>query len=141
MEFIIGGSYQGKYEYALKRIREKNQIKGCEKKDGNSLTVLDGAICQDVIPETVQIWNHFHLYVKRMLYHGKSREDILEQVEKAYKYNPDLIIISDEIGYGIVPVDAEERRYREEVGRISCVLAQWADHVTRVICGLGTVIK
>ena len=55
--------------------------------------------------------------------------------------NPDAVIVSEEVGYGVVPVDAFEREYREAVGRICTKLAAGSRRVTRVICGIGTVIK
>ena len=51
------------------------------------------------------------------------------------------MIISDEIGNGIVPVDAFERDYRERTGRMLITLASQADEVVRVICGIGQKIK
>jgi adenosyl cobinamide kinase/adenosyl cobinamide phosphate guanylyltransferase len=46
-----------------------------------------------------------------------------------------------EIGSGIVPVQKEERIYRETAGRAGCVLAAHAASVYRVICGLAVPIK
>ena len=54
---------------------------------------------------------------------------------------PDSIVISDEIGNGIVPLDNFEREYRERTGRILVKLAEQADEVVRVICGIGQKIK
>ncbi len=54
---------------------------------------------------------------------------------------PNCVIISDEIGNGIVPVDAFERTYRERTGRILVQLAGQAEEVERVICGVGQKIK
>ena len=50
-------------------------------------------------------------------------------------------MISDEIGNGIVPMDAFEREYREQTGRILIELAKEAEEVIRVICGIGQKIK
>lgn len=55
--------------------------------------------------------------------------------------NGELLIVSDEVGYGVVPIDAFERRYRETVGRVCTELAAASSRVHRVICGIGTVIK
>ena len=55
--------------------------------------------------------------------------------------NPDIVIVSDEIGYGIVPVDAFDREYRETVGRICTELAVYSDKVYRVVCGIGVPVK
>ena len=43
---------------------------------------------------------------------------------------------ADEIGNGIVPLDAFEREYREQTGRAEILLAKKADEVVRVICCL-----
>ena len=51
------------------------------------------------------------------------------------------IIISDEIGCGIVPEDSEERLWREETGRCLCDIAKRCDEVWRVFCGIGIKIK
>ena len=42
-----------------------------------------------------------------------------------------------EVGYGLVPVDAFERQYREAVGRICTNLAACADRVDRYSAGSG----
>lgn len=62
-------------------------------------------------------------------------EDLAEQLS-AHE-----IVIASEIGGGVVPVDPEERAAREAAGRLSCLLAQRADTVVRVICGLPQVLK
>ena len=54
---------------------------------------------------------------------------------------PDCILISDEIGNGIVPIDAFERQYREKTGRILIEAAKKADKVVRVICGVRQILK
>lgn len=51
------------------------------------------------------------------------------------------ILVTDEIGCGIVPLDPFERRYRECTGRVCCRLAKEAEQVWRVVCGLGQRIK
>lgn len=51
------------------------------------------------------------------------------------------VVICDEIGCGLVPIDPAERERRERVGRLCILLAQRADRVIRVVCGIGTVIK
>ena len=51
------------------------------------------------------------------------------------------IVIATEIGGGIVPADPEEREKREAAGRLACRLAERADTVIRVCCGLPQVLK
>ena len=51
------------------------------------------------------------------------------------------VVICNEVGCGLVPVDPVERARREEIGRLCIALAQRARRVIRVVCGIGTVIK
>lgn len=51
------------------------------------------------------------------------------------------VVIATEVGGGVVPVDAGERSAREAAGRLSCLLAQRAERVVRVFCGLPMVLK
>ena len=50
-------------------------------------------------------------------------------------------VIAAEVGGGVVPIDAGERAAREAAGRLSCLLAQRADRVVRVFCGLPLELK
>jgi adenosyl cobinamide kinase/adenosyl cobinamide phosphate guanylyltransferase len=54
---------------------------------------------------------------------------------------PDCIVICDEIGCGVVPISPEERAWREHTGRLCCELAQRAQRVERIFCGLPMVLK
>ena len=51
------------------------------------------------------------------------------------------IVIADEIGCGLVPLDASEREKRERAGRLACMLAERADTVIRVVCGCPQILK
>lgn len=54
---------------------------------------------------------------------------------------PDCIVICDELGCGIVPLDRGERDWRERTGRLCCQLAAQATQVDRVFCGIPMRIK
>ena len=67
------------------------------------------------------------------------QEDNLEQLaERLAAYE---VVIATEIGGGVVPIDPQERQAREAAGRLSCLLAQRADAVVRVFCGLPLRLK
>ena len=51
------------------------------------------------------------------------------------------VVIATEVGGGVVPGDAGERAAREAAGRLSCLLAQRAEKVVRVFCGLPVILK
>lgn len=51
------------------------------------------------------------------------------------------IVICNEVGSGVVPMDREERAHREAVGRLCVELAKTAQAVYRVQCGIGMKLK
>lgn len=131
MDLYVGGRCQGKLEYVLAK-------QGQDVKQGQDTRIADGAEYPLERPEKVDILNHFHLLIRRLMEQGR---DIGGYVQEILAKNPKLVIICDEVGMGIVPTDAGERRYREEVGRCCCMLAKEAWHVERIVCGRGMVLK
>ena len=66
---------------------------------------------------------------------GADLEQLADELSKKE------IVIAAEIGGGLVPLDAGERAAREAAGRLACLLAERADTVLRVCCGLPQVLK
>ncbi len=124
MELIVGGAYQGKWRYAQERFPHIVWA------DGETCT-LEGLLQAEGV-------YRFHIFLDRQMRQG---EELLDLPGLIMEQNPGLVIVSDEVGYGVVPVDAHERAFREAVGRVCCQLAQSADRVHRVVCGIGTVIR
>lgn len=54
---------------------------------------------------------------------------------------PEAVVISREVGCGIVPMDAEVRAWRERHGQTLRTLAQQSAKVFRVFCGIGEELK
>ena len=51
------------------------------------------------------------------------------------------VVIVNEVGAGLIPMDARERLVREATGRLTIRLAQRADTVIRMVAGLPQIIK
>lgn len=51
------------------------------------------------------------------------------------------VVIATEIGGGLVPVDPFERKKRDDAGRLACLLAERAETVVRVCCGIPQLLK
>ncbi|MGN0445898.1 MAG: bifunctional adenosylcobinamide kinase/adenosylcobinamide-phosphate guanylyltransferase [Acutalibacteraceae bacterium] len=51
------------------------------------------------------------------------------------------VVLAVETGAGVVPVDRAERENREKAGRLACLLAERADTVVRMCCGIPEVLK
>lgn len=124
MRIITGGAFQGKRAFAEKLYP------GVEWTDGGRCALDEIRTCRAVYG--------FHEFVKRWLKQGKSWEELASLM---LEENRDLILICDEIGCGLVPMDAFEREYRESTGRVMNALAEQAERVDRVVCGIGRRIK
>ena len=117
MILIVGGTFQGKKAFAEKLLNEKRE------------DFTDGTSCAFSDIYHAKVLFHFHEYIRRML------------EQEMWMKNPDLVLISNELGYGVVPMDVFDRNYRETTGRVCTEIASEADAVYRVVCGIGTKIK
>ena len=64
-----------------------------------------------------------------------------EFVRKIMENGKDPLEFSRNINAKAVACDKKQILYREAVGRSCCILAERAERVTRVICGIGVIIK
>ena len=162
MIFITGGSYQGKTEFAISLYKKINGPEnepvllnaqdlltaaksgsGINTDTGNDCAncgAEGGEDCSGFIEEIrgADIITGFHLLVRYCL---ERKKDPYKLADMILKEVPGAVIISNEIGCGIVPADKFEREWREAAGRMSCRLAASADEVYRVFCGIGQRIK
>ena len=129
MILIIGGANQGKLEWYLHQQEQKRQ-QVCEGSD----------LALDSLPPA-PVLNHLHNWVRRMVQAGKDGEAIWAVMQEYLQRCPDAVILYDEIGCGVVPIDPTERLWREETGRLCCRLAERAERVERVFCSIGMTIK
>lgn len=136
MRLVIGGYAQGKLDYVLDKYHLSKEAvwDAALPEDAEGILVISG---NDLIDGPVII-DHLHIWVKKRILDGGYPE---EELETFLAHCENCILISDEIGNGIVPVDASEREYRERMGRILIRLAGQAKGVERVICGIGQQIK
>ena len=130
MRLIIGGYAQGKLEYVKKQYEADEKY------------IFDSALptkeeCETLTEKNIVIYNLHKWIKKRIKEGGKPEEEILSFVKK----HDNCIVISDEIGNGIVPMDPFERVYRERTGRILTSIASEASGVERIICGIPQKIK
>ena len=119
---IVGGACQGKREYAKKAfdLNEREILPWNEEREAASC-IAD-----------------LHLRVRACLEKGLTQQEVLE---KLLPFCQGKIVLCDDIFCGVVPLDALERQWREVTGRLLCRLAQEADSVIRMQCGLPQAIK
>ena len=116
--FIIGGAFQGKTDYAKKQFSlVQKDIYECTKE-----------LAPDLNRRCV---THLENYV----WYALKTETELE-----INFPDEAVLIMDDIFCGVVPMDAFERRWREECGRYAQRIAA-KSRLIRVSCGIAQVIK
>ncbi len=119
---ITGGMFQGKTQYVKDRFYLSDS------------DIADGETCGLSELKTAKCVNRYELVVKRLLESGEDPLLFTEKLECG-------IVIMTEIGSGIIPIDKNERIWREMTGRAGCIIAGRASEVVRLCCGIAEVIK
>lgn len=82
------------------------------------------------------------LLVSQFLVEGAAERDILAEVESIFEPPPcPLFVVTNEVGWGIVPESPLGRRFRELAGRVNGLAARRADEVVLMVSGLPVRIK
>jgi adenosylcobinamide kinase/adenosylcobinamide-phosphate guanylyltransferase len=137
IKLVIGGKAQGKLAFAETLLPGAEIIDGGAWRQachGTNLKKSSGQGQQVIV-------NHLHLLIRAELMDECTQEEILAELLQFADGCGTCMFICDEIGNGIVPMDAFERKWREQTGRILCGIAARADEVWRVFCGLPQKIK
>ena len=123
MIFVFGGAYQGKTDYALKEF-------GGE-------TVCD--ITEAGEPDfTKDVITGIDGFAARLAAEGKEPAEYFAARRDQWV---DKVLVVTDISQGVVPVEKELRAAREANGRLMIYLADEAEQVHRVFCGIGKRIK
>lgn len=126
MIIITGGAFSGKKDYAKKRF-------GFSDKE-----ILNGGSCPFDNIFSAKCIADYQFIVKRLL---EENADAQAFTERLCKENPNAIVIINEIGAGIIPLEKSDRIWREETGRSGCLIARNSGEVIRLACGIPTTIK
>ena len=153
MELYIGGFAQGKLEYVQNKKAEEAisiaMVIDCAQSDyQKTLQSIDNKIKNENADvnnianvNDIVIINHLHLWVKDLLLEGMEESEVQLTILSWVATHPNTILICDELGNGIVPLEKMERIWREQTGRLMIELAGQAERVERILCGLGQRLK
>ena len=126
MIMITGGAFSGKKDYAKKRF------------DFSDDDILNGENCSLNAVFSAKCIADYQLIVKRLL---EENADVQTFTERLCRENPNAVVIINEIGAGIIPLEKSDRIWREETGRSGCLIARNSSEVIRLACGIPTTIK
>ena len=126
MILIIGGSYQGKLDYARERFGlTDDAIQRCTE-DTDAL---------DFSRPCVAYIDRFALNRVRL---GLEPLEALGTDPGRYS---GIVFIANDVSGGVVPMEPALRAWREACGRMNMKLAREADEVWRLFCGIPQRIK
>jgi adenosylcobinamide kinase/adenosylcobinamide-phosphate guanylyltransferase len=85
------------------------------------------------------------LWLSNLIMAGEQERQIFARteafIEAIQKIPQSVIIVSNEVGYGIVPVNDKARHFRDIMGTVNQRLAACADVVVWTVVGLPQIIK
>ncbi|MER1999771.1 MAG: bifunctional adenosylcobinamide kinase/adenosylcobinamide-phosphate guanylyltransferase [Lysinibacillus sp.] len=127
MHIVFGGVFNGKTDY-VKRIYKPDVF----------VTEL---AANETMGNTIAITN-FQLLVKPFLQldEVEASDKVFEQIARLNEQN-EVICICDDVSRGVVPMDTNERKMRDVLGRLYQQLFENAQTVTRIWYGIPERIK
>lgn len=93
---------------------------------------------QAVIVECFTLWLTNLLCLEDEARLQQEKAALLQAVEQ---FQGDLVLVSSEVGLGIMPMNALARRFGDEAGAMNQALAKLTDRVTFVAAGLPMPLK
>ncbi|HZP95542.1 MAG TPA: bifunctional adenosylcobinamide kinase/adenosylcobinamide-phosphate guanylyltransferase [Candidatus Limnocylindria bacterium] len=82
------------------------------------------------------------LWVAAALEGGAAVDDLWVPVRLALlAWTSAVVLVSDEVGHGVVPATASGRRFREALGRVNQRAAELADEAWLVVAGLAVPLR
>jgi adenosylcobinamide kinase/adenosylcobinamide-phosphate guanylyltransferase len=83
------------------------------------------------------------LLVSQLMIEGAGERDILQEIDAlaAAPFAFPLYVVTNEVGQGVIPANALARRFAELQGRANQRLAEQADAVVWMVCGIPVHVK
>ena len=166
--FITGGARSGKSRYALdltagactktfvataeafddemqKRIENHKEERSNDYQTIEAPLNLGNAIREISAQSQVAVIDCLTVWLANILHHRESDDDSYPEVNEFLETlaNPpcDLVIVSNELGMGIVPDGHLSRRFRDLAGRLNQQVAALANTVVLMISGIPILVK
>lgn len=96
-------------------------------------------------PERVVLIDCLTLFISNLLLDDKDENEILDQVQAianlSKKFNKATIVVTNEVGWGVVPTTPLGRKFRDIAGKANQILAKEADFVWLLVCGIPLKVK
>lgn len=168
VEFILGGARSGKSSYAERRAKEsgltvkyiatatvdddemaQRVIHHQQQRPAHwpvieePLALAEAIRCHSIpgsclLVDCLTLWLTNCLFGEHDLVWSDAKEQLLEALDQA---QGQVILVSNEVGQGIVPMGEMSRRFVDEAGWLHQAIAKQADRVVFVMAGLPQILK
>lgn len=92
-----------------------------------------------IIVDCLTLWVSNLLHNQNSMYTNETRiESLVQSLKGSYCK---IIIVTNEVGMGIIPDNELSRQYRDLLGMINHRIAMIADQVVLMVCGIPVIIK
>jgi adenosylcobinamide kinase / adenosylcobinamide-phosphate guanylyltransferase len=96
----------------------------------------------NTLEETPALLDCLTLWLSNLMEANKNITQETDQLTACLKETPGpVVIVSNEVGQGIVPENGLARRFRDHAGQLNQAIAAVADHVYFVTAGIPTQLK
>ncbi len=134
----------GDSEMAMRIEHHQEQRKADDWRTVEAPEELSAAIRQHASPQTAILVDCLTLWLSNWL--AKEDDDSWQQVKGQFLHTLQtapghIVLVSNEVGQGIVPLGSLTRRFVDESGRLHQDIAALADRVVFVTAGLEQVLK
>ena len=126
----------------------QDKIEKHKKERGNDFKTIEepirlGAVLEEINPSTVVI-DCLTLWLSNLFFEASETEKLSEIenfIEELNKFGGNAIIVTNEVGWGIIPQDEISRRYQGELGSLNQKVGEICDEVYVLISGIPLKIK
>lgn len=163
MILVIGGYAQGKLDYVTSRFsvvehqiycgclpeaagrgrREEEYEKNKYEENAHEKKEYRASDCGKTVEELVVV-SCFNQWIEGLCRGedaGEDYESCMAVLRPWLRRFPNSILITEQVGNGVVPIEKRQRLLRDTIGAVQVELAKEADEVVRVICGIPQRIK
>ena len=103
---------------------------------------LAAAIAAEAMPQRPMLVDCLTLWLNNLMFNNRDIDTETQRLEAALAaHKAPAVLVSNEVGSGIVPDNAEARRFRDLQGRLNQRIAARADRVVLLVAGLPMVVK
>jgi adenosylcobinamide kinase/adenosylcobinamide-phosphate guanylyltransferase len=126
----------------VERIEKHQEERGGHWRTVEAPLDLPEAVLANAAPKTILLVDCLTLWLSNLMFAERDTAAAADALVGALRdATGPVVVVSNEVGLGIVPENALARRFRDEAGRLNQTIAGAADRVEFVAAGLPLALK